>query len=404
MVDVVCCDRTGLPSHEIQNGVNVYRTGGLIIGFINRVIQSVLDKTHKRPLNSPCPNDRPMRLGSRSWLRWIHEFTWKKIYWPDYAVLWYFSALRTAKQLLSKHSYDAMISISLPFTGHLVGLAVHRKYPQLHWVMDIGDPFSFMSETPVNNLFLYRKLNKTSEERVLRESNAISVTTKQAMMEYIKHFPENTSKIRVIPPLLSLPSALQCSPQFSSDGKVRLVFVGTLYRKIRNPDSLLALFRLLLKSKLERCLELHFFGVLGDCSACFEPYNELLGKSIFIHGLVSRSAVIHAMQGAQVLINIGNYTGYQLPSKVVEYAGTGKPIINIAHTFSDSSTEFFANYPASLCLIGEVDKWDIEKIVEFIESGQVVENEHLDDWLNSFRIDSIAKSYEELLRPSEVSA
>ena len=51
------------------------------------------------------------------------------------------------------------------------------------------------------------------------------------------------------------------------------------------------------------------------------------------------------MAEADVLVNIGNRTSYQLPSKVVEYAAFGKPILNFLASPDDSSAVFLSKYP-----------------------------------------------------------
>ena len=59
---------------------------------------------------------------------------------------------------------------------------------------------------------------------------------------------------------------------------------------------------------------------------------------------------------ADVLINIGDNIPYQLPSKVVEYASTGKPILNIMENETDNSIKYFNNYPIILNIIEESNK------------------------------------------------
>lgn len=79
----------------------------------------------------------------------------------------------------------------------------------------------------------------------------------------------------------------------------------------------------------------------------------------------------HAMKEANILVNIGNNTSYQLPSKVVEYASTGKAILNLVKTESDSSIPFFDAYPASMCLLEYTESLcleTIEQLIKFIGS------------------------------------
>jgi hypothetical protein len=107
------------------------------------------------------------------------------------------------------------------------------------------------------------------------------------------------------------------------------------------------------------------------------------------------------MKEANILVNIGNKSPYELPSKVVEYASFGKPVLNIARIEKDTSMEFFKAYPASLCLLenGELgDSAHVENLVQFIEKQPHLENSQLQQWLAPYQIESIAANYEIFLK------
>src|SRR5205807_2365935 len=105
----------------------------------------------------------------------------------------------------------------------------------------IGDPFSLFDEIPLNNVALYRRLNHRAENTVLEHSDAVAVTVERCRTDYVAAFPASAGKIAVIPPLLSLPTTIHAAPNFAR-GQTHLVFIGTLYRGLRDPAYLLALF------------------------------------------------------------------------------------------------------------------------------------------------------------------
>jgi glycosyltransferase involved in cell wall biosynthesis len=397
--------RTGLSREETRNGVRVYRVGGAIAENIRSLLEKAGDRPGRenRSPSEPLPSRRGI-LPATNLAASIQSLLTKgleMIWWPDYAWFWYRPAVRMARVLLSARKYDCLISVSNPFTGHLVGYSVHRRFPSLPWIADAGDPFSFVEEAPRNNRKLYGDLNVRWEKKVFRAAGAVSVTTNGTKERYEKGIPECAGKIIVIPPLLSGPGQEPPAPRiFPEDGKLRLVFVGTLYRAIRNPDFLLQLYEKLLATPLADRLELHFFGNINDCSGCFAPFGELLGGKIFLHGVVSRDVVFRAMREGTVLVNIGNNTSYQLPSKVVEYASFGKPIVNLVKIENDSSVEFFSHYPASLSLLdtGAAPGEDTAgKLGRFVENPPRVDPSSIRDWIENFRVGKIAEEYEELL-------
>jgi hypothetical protein len=331
----------------------------------------------------------------------VHDHTWKQVYWPDFACGWYLPAARAAEALLREGGYDRLVSVSHPFTGHLVGGRLKARHPSLPWVMDVGDPFAFIEGTPVNNARLYTGLNHRTERRFLRAAAAVSVTTEGTRARYAQVFPEVAPRVSVIPPLLSLAQAPAGGGRFlrTRPGRLPLVFVGTLHARLRSPARLLALFRALLGTPVGTRLELHFVGPLNGCEDAFAPYADLMDDRVFCHGAVTRAEAFAAMSEAAAVVNLGNRSGYQLPSKVVEYVATGRPVLNLPGAADDVSVEFFAGYPAALQLgHREPDgAEEVARVAAWLECGRGADAAAVERCLAPYRLDAIVDQYERLL-------
>lgn len=398
-VDVICNKAAGLPDFQVLDGVNVYRTGGSVRESIKlwlsrqSLVQGQMPNAHTNP---------PVRQGVLGRvLKYVYGFTLQKIMWPDFAGFWYFSAVRKSKDLIAKCEPDVIISVSVPFTGHLVGLSLHKKYA-IRWLADIGDPFSFMTETPVNNHRLFNRLNYYSETKLLQRANVVAVTTEGTKAEYCQHFPGiSPGKISVIPPLFATGSQYaEVGRFFSDDTKVRLVFAGTLYSRIRNPSALLSFFKVMLDEEIGEKLELHFFGAINDCEFCFEEFKPLIGTKIFLHGLVAREDALRAMKEAAVLINLGNGTPYQLPSKVVEYVMLAKPVLNISPIELDSSQDMLLEFKSIFSVSEHALSSDASVYAEakrFIENPPAIDLASIKRFSDRHSITRIGKSYIDLL-------
>jgi hypothetical protein len=398
-VDVVCAKSAGVPDYQVAGGVRVHRTGG---GMRESLKMWLNRKPEAKGAIHNVVANVPSRRGSLArGLKYLYSFTLQKIMWPDFAGPWYFSALRKSSNLIEQDRPDVIISVSVPFTGHLVGWSLQKKYP-IRWVVDIGDPFSFMTETPVNNHGIFNRLNYYSEERILQKADAISVTTDQTKTEYCKYFPSiASSKISVIPPLFVAPSAATVANSFFSDDiKIRLVFAGTLYSRIRNPAILLKFFEKMLADPIGQKLELHFFGAINDCESCFEKYQSLVGTKIFLHGLVAREDVLRAMKGAEILVNLGNGTAYQLPSKVIEYVMLAKPVLNISPLALDSSQGLLSDFK-SIFSVSEASLFSDPDVYEearaFIENPPDIDLDAIEKFAELHSLDGIGKKYVNLL-------
>ena len=300
-------------------------------------------------------------------VRAVHKRTWQKLYWPDSTHAWIRPATQKALSLIAAQQYDRLISVSLPFSAHVVAAQVKNSQPGLFWLMDMGDPFSLEHAMPLNHQHLWQAKNFATEQRYLQQAAAISVTTDLTKKAYSDAFGAFVGdKVRVIPPLYTARQQPRPTP-FTTGNKLRLVYTGSLHKAIRRPNELLALFAKLLDTQLSKRLELHIVGPENDASSDFLPYQRLeqSGK-LYRHGPVPHQQAQAFQQHADVLVNIGNATPYQLPSKVVDYLASGKPILNLAQHPDDSAAAFFADYPRALTLLPPLDIAQVDTVVRFL--------------------------------------
>lgn len=344
-VVVVAAWAPSLDRIEERRSVRIVRVGSRIVG-----VPSV-------PLaNRETPVEKRRGTWLGSWLhrgaRILNQLVWRRLYWPDYACLWYWPAKKAVNEILSAERYDALISVSLPFTAHLVGLWAKQKFPNLRWIADTGDPFSFHEATPTNNHALFARLNGACEERVTRHADSISVTTKSIVGMYQHAFPSGAAKFRVIPPVLFRANARASdAARLGTSLSIKVVYVGIFYRKLREPGPFVDLFDQLAQRQ-SRAVEVHVFGEPTLLREALAP--AVNAKKLFhLHGVVSRETIERVLEEADVLVNVGNVSSYQLPSKIVEYTATGKPILNIASVANDTSLELLADYPLALNLVIE---------------------------------------------------
>jgi hypothetical protein len=388
-VDVVTV-RTGASHLDSAPGVRVHRVGFYLdkLGVYARHSahdSATIDKGQMRD-----PRRKIGRLAIRATKK-VYDLTWKKLYWPDYALPWIPFAAAAARRLVARNRPELIISVSLPFSSHVAALMARKK--GIPWIVDVGDPFSFMTATPTNNHSLYARLNASVERAVVAKATLVTVTNEATGAVYRELFG-HADKIRVIPPMFT---GSLSAPPHGEQQKVenRLVYIGTLNRVIRSPDRLLAIFDALVQSGNHPGLELHFFGESGDCTGSFQDLPAATASRVKVHGLVSRETAMEAVQSARAVVNIGNSTTFQLPSKLVEYAVSGRPIVNLTAGEGDLSKEFLSGIPQVLTLeSGKSVEKDAMALSDFL-----VRTEHSrprkppSQWLDRFTVGSIADSY-----------
>ena len=396
-VRVVCSWQPGEASLQIINGVEIHRVGIRFIERIRALLAHLRGRLPREGVGSSLQKPA-MPLGNM--VGWI----WRQVAWPDTTCVWYASALRKAEALLRETHSATIVSVSPAFTAALVGNAITRQQSGLRWVLDMGDPFSIADESPANNFWLYSGLNRRVEHELFRNADAVTLTNANVRRQYAELYPGCADKLHVIPPLLTgTPPQPEMQPavHLILDDPIRIVYVGSLYRQLRRPEFLLALFMGLVKIGGIRRLELHFFGDTNECNDAFVPYANQIGRTIHLHGVVPRANALAAVREATIVANLGNTNPCQLPSKLVEYAAVGKPILNIVRNSGDASEDFMKSYRAILNLHDSAippSSAQIRLAEQFInESIQAVGNHCDDRWIEQFNVDAIADQYAAVL-------
>lgn len=404
-VQVITSWQQGLPEQETVNGVQIYRVGMQFLEHLRRKISANRPKgTDMAVAGSADPAEVAVQGGMiLRLLRMLNQNLWRKLWWPDSTCVWLRPALKTARRILAVQPADVVVSVSPTFSAVVAGYLLARDQQLCRrWIIDLGDPFSFMEQATPNNTLLYSRLNRWFEKHAFHRADGISVTTEGTREIYVQLYPECVEKITVIPPLLSpSPEPTASGPFFRDPAATRLVFIGTLYRHLRRPDYLLQLFSAMLQVRPEFNAELHLIGDTHECRESLASYQQHLGTRLVIHGPVDRSMAAQAMDEADILVNLGNETAFQLPSKLVEYAATGKRIVNISSLASDSSTDFLKSYPAALCLQDQGAVPSAGQIMEFARfcgdrTHREIDASAIETFLRPFSLQVVAGRYASL--------
>ncbi len=322
---------------------------------------------------------------------------WKNIYWPDGSFIWINAAKSKIRELQSVHNFDVMISVSLPFSSHLVGKAIKKQNPELKWIVDIGDPFSLQIDNPKNNLFLYKSRNTKNEQKILALADEISITSAELLNIYKNQFKIDSQKIHVIPPLLRTGFPQDIPIKGVVKGPLRFMYFGSFYSKIREPKKILEVFSLLKKNNLDFTLD--FFGNYEhQFITQFSEYPELK-DSLKIHGSIAPNRLIEKISEAHILVNLGNKYNFQIPSKLPEYIASSKPILNIIYDDKDSFKNALQDHP----LIFNFSMAAPERLSQLIDFVTKNKTKHLtqdqkESLLKKYLLSSVFNQYENLLK------
>jgi glycosyltransferase involved in cell wall biosynthesis len=145
----------------------------------------------------------------------------------------------------------------------------------------------------------------------------------------------------------------------SLENVVNLIYIGSLPRRIRNPE-----YAFQLLSEVDG-VTIHIVVVGAE----EDVWTEKNGCDITWVGKVSHEKALEYMYKADILLNIGNRVKGMVPSKIFEYMSTGKPIISFAPIEDEPSTVYLSKYNAA-CVISERDGYldNLNKIKKFIKN------------------------------------
>jgi len=297
---------------------------------------------HRRNMpDAPVPGTRIGFI--RGLAEWLADKLWRPFYWPDGSTLFLKPGKKLADELIHKLDITHVISVGLPFTCHLIGHHIKKKRPDIFWLMDIEDVFSYSDRFRVNNLKLYRKKNIKAEERCFQMADRIVLTNETARDRYIDLFQNFEYKMTVIPPLFERPERCDITePEHQPDGNLHLAYFGSFYEGIRSPEPFLKLLSLMVENNNGESFDLvfHFFGEQTPYSQKIFQKFPSLNDCIIQEGFLDRRRLYKALNGMDILLNFSNDTDYHTPSKLVEFLYFQKPVVNIASHESNSSRAF----------------------------------------------------------------
>lgn len=167
-------------------------------------------------------------------------------------------------------------------------------------------------------------------------------------------------------PCLVEPSREAGASPFPQDGALRLVYTGILNDEYRSPAWLLALCEKVWQQ--EPRFQLHIFGT--NQSECLRAALQHPPVWLFYHGQVPPEQAQAATLAADALVNLGNTYPNMMPSKILDYLATGRPIVNICKLKNCPTLRLTGQYPLSLDLADGSDIADTAaRLLSFLHTN-----------------------------------
>lgn len=295
-------------------------------------------------------------------LQYIKDFT-KKVFGkpinhlfpivPSILDVWLLKAYFATRKTV----WDVVISTYSPASALLLGYFLKRRNCTKKFVIDYRDLWAY---NPVEFKSRFtRRIEYLIESRIVRLADEIITVSKPLSDDLKRYF--NLSNVHVITNGIDFDD-LKCleSDPCWNDGKFRVLYSGTIYKKSRDPTPFFLALSDLINSGVIRKdnFEVVFVGNNSYVINEIIP-DKNLSSFIKCLGLVDRNTSLKMQRDASALLFLENdkpeMSGY-LTGKIFEYLASGTPIIGVGVSSLSPVGKLIEDSECGRALGVEVDK------------------------------------------------
>ena len=287
------------------------------------------EASRKEKRDKAAPDRRSITAGFLSALYFGVHKALSSVAVPDVYAEWVPFAVTKGRRLMGENAYDVIISSSEPRACHVVGFRL-KGTTSVPWIADYGDPWLFPPG---------RKTGEKLERKLLPRMDAITFAAEGTRRLYLGRYPLLTDKdVRVVTqgfdPGMNT-GAEGCRPPV---GTFRIVYCGSLYKGLRDPMNFFDAVREIGSNDIEVLVA----GRINEFADILRSPD--FAQKITFLGFLPHLETLALQKGATVLLHIGNSTDIQVPGKVYEYFGAGRPVLCIRGSDADTSADLIIRY------------------------------------------------------------
>jgi hypothetical protein len=267
-------------------------------------------------------------------------------------------------EIFDAQDYDCLFVPHKPFETVYAACYIKKKHPKAKLYIYALDPIA--NEVDANNgigkhLFF---LSKIAEEKVFEIADHIfhmECNKRKYDEEKYKKYADKFSYLDF--PLIE--SRDVKSGQEHDSSALLILYSGLLNDVYRSPKYFLELYDVVSESI---DAQLHFYAKGNSVKEIEERAAN--NKRIKSFGYIPKEDLEEKIEEAQFLLNIGNKYSDMLPSKLLTYFMTGKPIIHIKNQENDASIHYLERYGLYI-VIDERDPFEenAKKLIEFMKNN-----------------------------------
>lgn len=249
---------------------------------------------------------------------------------------------------------DLLITVAIPHAIHF-GAAKAKLDNVKTWVGDCGDPF-------MGNPFSKKPFYMAKwEKNWCRKCDYIAIPVKEGINAY---YPEFHDKIRIIPQGFNFEDSALV--EYKKNEIPTFAYAGYIYPGQRDPQKILEFL-------INWGGDFRFYIYTSpECGDYLQPFKDVLKEQLIIHSYIPRKELLTKLSSMDFLINICNNSGVQQPSKLIDYAITKRPILNVSTAFQEnevrSLTCFLDGDYSMAYVVKDIEQYNIKNVAkQFLE-------------------------------------
>ncbi len=264
---------------------------------------------------------------------------------------------KRAQRVIDDWRPDVLLTFSYPFTFTLAGSTLKRRNTELVWIADYGDPWTGSPVTELNLPRWRQALDRRIEQQALSRADAVSMTTQRTVDLYRRQFPILDKKLHVLTMGYDAADVDGVPPSPRPDDLAEtqlLVHAGRLYGEARDPGPLIDAMSRLYRDTPEEVSRLRIL-LLGEVEDSIRRRIEAspAARAFVFSGWVTVEESIAIMKSADWLLLFGNKGEIQVPGKVYQYIGTGRPVFMTCESGTDAAAGILDRVGRSLVVRNE---------------------------------------------------
>ncbi len=255
---------------------------------------------------------------------------------PDARLGWYLTAVKKAKDFITKNKIDGIVSIGPPHSSHLIGLKLSKKFSIPHFPVLIDPWVDIVYYKNLNRSKFAKNIDNYFERSVLRNAKQVIFVTRSNEEDYQKKYDFLKDKTKVFywgydeDDFKSIPlNPLPKEGDFKETEKI-IVHAGNLFA-YQNPKNFWKQIKI--KNNKGNKIKIRFIGSVDP--EIIKYLNDIgLKESVELAGFLPYHEMIKEIMNADALLVCASEPRH-VPGKLFEALRTGNPII----AFGDNNTE-----------------------------------------------------------------